>query len=285
MKTITLLALAAALIYIPGAMASDIAREVRNAGESPLTEDGGYFEIGIVAGLGNQVAEQKNPEDNDNFGGSVGITLNGEYRYKGLFFEASQGSVDGLNFGYTLWNNNTWQLDFLAASVSGGYSTDNDINEDDTEQQRNEKLVDRNTFYTGTGFRITGYLEDYIIQYRLVTDTFDSNGFETSLRFGKHWQYRNWNFHGVVGGDYTSAKAGRYLWGIKADEASERFTAYEPGASVELQAELGLSYPINENLVFRTTARYTHFSDEKSNSPYIKDDHSASLFTTLTYVF
>lgn len=285
MKLVKTIALASSLMYASGVTASDIARDVRKANESPLIENGGYFELGIGAKALNQVSVQEDPKDDKDTVYGIGFALGGEYRFKGLFIEASEGSLDGINLGYTLWNNATWQADLIAASVDGSFRSDNDIEETDTEEQRNKKLIERDTLRIGAGVRVTGYLNDHIIQYRLVGDTFDGNGFETSLRFGRHWQYQNWNFHGIVGASYLSAKASRYLWGISEDDATEKFAAYTPSAGVTLQAEFGVTYPMSEHWVFRTTTRYIQFSDEKSDSPLYKDDHLSAIFATINYVF
>ncbi|NQY37833.1 MAG: MipA/OmpV family protein [Alteromonadaceae bacterium] len=56
---------------------------------------------------------------------------------------------------------------------------------------------------------------------------------------------------------------------------------------MSFSTELGVTYPISENWVFKATARAATISDEITDSPYYqnKDSLATSFRTSLSYVF
>lgn len=282
MKQILFLTLVTALLT-EQVFAADIATDVRSGKGVPDNSNGGYFEIGPSASYG----ANSRVDDDDDEGYGIGVELGGAYRYKGFFIELSQGTFDGLNLGYNFWNNQHWSVDLLASSFNGSIDTDNADRIDSrlTEAQRDAELVDRDTFYSGAGIRVTGYYGDYILQYRLITDTHGGNGVVSTARLGKSWQVKNWNFHGIVNAQYTSATTNRYWFGIDAEEATTRFPEHDPNASVSFSAEVGVTYPLGKDWVFRSFARYGLLSDDAKDSPLTDDDHWALFVNSISYVF
>lgn len=272
------------VLLLKPVFAADIATDVRSGNGVPDSSNGGYFEIGATTGY---LTSPRVIDDDDDEGWGVGISLAGAYRYKGFFVEASQGTFDGLNLGYNFWNGQHWSADLLASSFNGILDTDNADTIDGrlTEAQRNSELIDQDSFYSGAGIRLTGYYGDYILQYRLVTDTHGGNGVTSTGRLGKSWQVKNWNFHGVVSAEYTSATTNRYWLGVGAAEATTRFPEYDPGASFSFNAEVGVTYPLGKDWVFRSFARYGLLSDEAKDSPLTDDDHWVLFVNSISYVF
>jgi len=271
----------AVLLITNNVIAADIAADIRNAAAGPDVSNGGYFEVG----LGFQYVERSfvSAEDDGVYGT---LDVAGAYRYNRLFVELSQGTLDGLNLGYHLWSNNNWSVDLLGASINGIFNVGND---DDisalSEAQRNEAILDRDAFYNGAGFRATAYFGNNILQYRLVTDIHDNNGVVSTLRLGRSWQLRNWNLHGVVSADYASAKTSQYLYSVTQNEATARFPEYDVGSTMSYIAEVGLTYPISEHFVFRSTARYTQLSNGEQNSPLTDSGDRTYIGTSIHYVF
>lgn len=283
MKNLFLALLGAILICTQHTFAADIATDIRHAADGPDTSNGGHFEIG----LGLAYVNDSRLSVSDNVDGAVAfLSVGGSYRYKGLFLEMSQGTLDGFNLGYHLWNNQRWAVDMLGASINGVLNEDDDENYSElSESQRDNALIDRDTFYAGAGFRATGYFGNTILQYRLVSDIYDNNGIVSTLRLGQNWQHRNWNFHGVISADYASTKTSRYWYGVSENQATTRFPEYNVGSTMSYTAELGLSYPISEHFVFSSTARYTRFSNGVQDSPLTDGNDSALIFTSINYVF
>lgn len=266
--------------------ANDIAREVRIGSVGADYSDGYYVEIGVGGSLGNTHKAQENPADDDEIYLELELLLSGEFRYKGFFGGFTEGTFDGINFGYNFFNTRRLSFDFLASSFNGELDIDyEEIEDSDSEAARTRKLLNRDTFYNGAGLRATAYLEDYILQFRLVSDIHRSNGLQGSARIGRHWQIRNWNFHAIGGFVYDSTDLNRYLWGVSEDEASERFPEYNPGAGWKFQFETGSVYPLRKDWVFRSLLRYTNFSKEVERSPLMVNPFSLSLGVSINYVF
>lgn len=266
-------------------LAADIADAVRHGSQKVDQDNGGYFELFARTGCEHDARVTKRSED-DYEECLVEWGIGGEYRYHGLFIEASSNTRDGLNLGYTLWQAADMSVDLLAASISG--SDDSSVDPEKpglTEAERNDAIVDRNTLYMGAGARVTYYFGQNIFQYRLITDVRDGDGFISTARVGRSWQVRNWNFHGIAGLTFTSSDVNQKLIGINAREATGRFPEYRPGSSLEPTFEVGATYPISERIVSRTELHVTPHASAVRDSPLIDSDWSGAITTTLSVVF
>ena len=275
-KTITFTVLMAALLTQP-LQAADIAGEVRNGEDGPDTSDGGFLEVGVGASLWNH------PQVWNDHKGGYGLIVSGAYRYKGLFVEAINGTADGVNLGYQLWNDDQWAVDLIGINATNGRT--NPIEPNLPETSRNLWLMDRQTALTGAGLRVTRYFDDYIFQFRVLNDIYNNRGNYGSARLGRSWQYRNWNFHAIGGIEYFDSQFGEHLVGVGADEATRAFPQYSPGSFAQVEGEVGVTYPMTEHWVFRATIRHTFLPDAVTNSPLYEDNYATSLFTSLNYVF
>ncbi|WP_246439047.1 MipA/OmpV family protein [Teredinibacter franksiae] len=274
------------LLYTLPLFAADIASDVRTTGErESQNEDGGFFEVGLVVGHIHSPLESNQVDGEAGFG--IDIDFFGEYRKHGFFIEATQGTQDGLNLGYTFWQNPTWQVDFLAGSMNGFYEPDMDltIHEDDSDEEKNRKLYERNTFYMGTGLRVTHYVDDYVVQYRLLADTLEGNGVTSSLRVGRGWQYRNWNFFGIASAMYNSAKTNHMWFGVEEHEATNLYPAYSPGSTASLSLQLGFIRPLSEKWVLRGYIGFDQYPDEARKSPLMSDSNGNYALISFNRVF
>ena len=277
MKKTFLLAL---LLLNLKAMAGDIVADVSS---SAYQGNGNYFEVGLVAGfIDNPLVRAADRAD----GAIIDVDAGGAYQYKSFFIEASQGSQDGVNVGINIWNNRHWSVDILAASLFQ-YLPPRDVpkHSKNEQERREKKLLSRDTIYSGSGIRITNYYNDYVFQYRLVTDTFSARGMISTLRFGRGWQVRNWNIHTILSAQYTSKKTNDYWFGVDRDETTVNFPIYTPEASLHYSALLGLTYPLSENWVFRSFAGYVTVPKTVRDSPIVEGDHLKLLVSTINYVF
>ncbi|KGJ92427.1 MipA/OmpV family protein [Thalassotalea sp. ND16A] len=266
-----------------GSFASDISHNVRSGTQQAGSSED-YLEIGLMHLM----------RDEPTFLGKGGsytntsLIVNGSYNWNNLFIESYSESGHGLVVGYNAFDNERWSLDFMVTTDWGEVSFEHDgryfFDED--------KLM--------AGGRLSGYIGDYIVQFALNQDaTGDHNGTTASALIGRSWQYRNWNFHGIVGAEYVSAKLNDYYVGVSAEDAAAlndyyarvsaetRIDAYEADASVGFSSEFGVTYPISEDWVFRATARAVTVPDEISDSPYYgyKKSVLTSLRTSISYVF
>jgi len=278
-----------AVIILAGAsfssacFANDITHSVRSDTEQAGSTEN-YLELGIM------YAEGSGPSfiDDGNWDGTL-LIINGSYNWNGLFVENYSESGNGIVFGYNALNNDNWSLDLTVTTEWWQKNFDN-----------NGRYPGLNNQYYSepltVGGRLTGYLGNNAVQFSVNQDaTGDHNGTTISALIGRSWQVRNWNFHGIVGVEYASAKLNDYYVGVsEARAASPRFdfieggaSAYEAGDSVSFSTEFGVTYPITQDWVFRATGRVVTIADEITDSPYyvIKDSVATSFRTSLTYVF
>jgi len=255
------------------ALSADIAHKLRNNSQDITTTEN-YFELGlgIAAGVAPSLTD-----DDDKWAGAS-LVINGSYNWNGLFIEKYGESGDPLLLGYNLYENENWSLDVVMGPKFGGLHFNDKFKELD---ERNSS----NMF----GARLTGYIGENVLQLSLKHDiSGNSHGTLASALIGRNWQIRNWNFHSLVGVQFFDSRINDYYYGINEAEAQRtQFTQYSPGSNFNATAEVGVTYPITENWVFRSTARLKTVSDADMNSPIFETTRSTSmsLSSSLTYVF
>lgn len=252
-------------------LAADIARDVRVGGVAASSRNGGFLEAGI--GLFSSKDPVRGEEDEQ----GIGVLLSGRYQWHGLFIETIEHSVNTLSLGYNLWNNNHWSLDIIGTSINSEIITDDNKALEGLRKRKSDFLF---------GGRASGYYGNYVFQLQAVEDASGAHGgIITSLEGGRHWQKRNWNFHTLLGIQHHSQQVVNYYLGIRPDEASATLPEYHTGSGSFFTAEIGVTYPISEHWVFRSTAHYAQLSDNLNRSPIISSKHFNHLSTTLSYVF
>ncbi|NKB33324.1 MAG: hypothetical protein GKR91_09510 [Pseudomonadales bacterium] len=280
----TLFSVLISILFVGNSYCQDIASAARSGNFANTLTNGGYLEVGAGATYRN--LSRLNIKEDEAAG--IGIFIGGEYRYEGFFLEAAQGTADGLNLGYNFYNGNGFSVDILASSLSGrNTGRDNDIGENLSEQALNRALRDQDSLYNGAGIRLTAFQPDdnRIYQLRLVSDIHDNNGFQATFRTSKTRQYRNWNFHTIFSLGYLSSDTADYFFGVDEVEATKRFPEFKPSSAWTIGAEAGVTYPLSENWVFRSTLRVGRYSGDIEDSPFITGKGSFSFTTFFTYVF
>lgn len=285
MKRNTIL-LVAVLLLSSSLHAADIVSDVRAGSGGYDNSNGGYFELGVGQ---NFIANSNGARSFSN------ILLAGAYRYRGFFGEAIHPGLSldgshatGLTLGVNLWGNDQWVVDFLAVSTSDRLTSRvNNVDFSESEDsERDREVNSRDTIYTGTGVRITGYFGDTLLQFRLSDDIYNGRGVTGSARLGYSRQVKNWSFHGVLSADYTSRETGQYWYGVSAEEASTLFPQYDVRSSTTSYAvAIGATYPVRENVVFRSAASYSLLDDEVARSPFQQGNYRIRWDTSLSYVF
>ena len=257
-----------------------------NGQSDPIFENGGFLELALGFGhfdfarINELDGLRKAPRSD-----RLIFNVHGAYRYNRFFIEATRDGFDGVNLGATLWKNDKWTVDFLAANIGGGFGDDDD-SPPVTDAEKNVALIDRDTLFVGAGARITRYIgDDKIAQFRILSDYHDSNGTLWSARLGKQWQYGNWSYTGFVGARYNTAKLNNYLYGVSASEATELFPEYKGENAVALEAEIGASYPLTRKLVFRSDLSLVRYERQIYNSPLLDDKQDAKFISSISYVF
>lgn len=265
-------------------MAGDLSSDVRKGASGPDTGNGGYVEVGLgFASYTNPVVgapegNKKGEVHNEGF-----IDISARYQYNGWFVELFSQSLEQFTMGYNFYNgthdytSGNWALDWVALAEH------DEMSGDETNDYRGLKTR-RGDFMSGP--RATAYLGNYIVQLHALTDISRTHYGELySLKLARHWQYRNWNFHGIVGATYRSQEITDYYFSIAADEASEVFPEYSAPAGMAYVAEFGATYPISEKWVFRGFIRRIELASVATKSPLILDDHGEIIATAISYVF
>jgi len=278
--------LAVVIYFSSNVYAAEIARDVQAGTGDYRNKNGGYFEFGV--GLNLLANTEAIVMKND-------FLLAGAYRYRRFFVEAispgislDDGTIGGLTLGVNIWRDERWAIDLLGANTTqrpaSRISKIDYSNSDDPEKDRD--VFERDSFYSGAGVRLTGYFGNTILQFRVVDDVYKNNGITSSARIGYSRQVKNWNYHGVVSAAHASRETGQYWYGVSAEEASSLLPQYDVSSPViSYSAELGATYPVRENVVFRSTARYTQFDDAVTDSPLQEGDFRLRWNSSLSYVF
>ncbi len=266
--------------------ANDISQVLRNNGNDT---DGGYFELGVGVYTKNSPSMVNEESWDTNFYTSI----SGSYQWHGIFIEAYGESMDPLTFGYNAINYQSWSFD-IVIGPRHDYIDPLEIDAlgnfiGPVQEERLSGIEERNVDMLFGG-RFTYYFDENVLQLQAKTDVAkDSHGGNLiSLLFGRNWQLRNWNFHGLFGIEYRDKKIANYYVGVSEEEAqNSKFDQYNTGSSFTYTTEVGLTYPLTEDWVFRSTAKYVHFPSELINSPlFIKSQSGdTELSTSISYVF
>lgn len=261
------------LIISTSVLSADITHSIRNNTEDKATTEN-YFELG----LGLAVGRGPSLTDYDDKWASPYLIVNGSYNWKGLFVERYGESDDPLLLGYNAYENENWSLDIVMGPKFGGLHFNGRF-----------KILDDRNSSAMFGGRLTGYVGDNVLQFSLKHDiSGNSHGTIASALVGRNWQVRNWNFHSLLGLWVRDSRINDYYRGVSAEEAARsEFSAYDAGSSVNVNAEVGVTYPISEDWVFRATGRATTIDDSIVDSPlYLTPRSNAlALSTSLSYVF
>lgn len=258
--------------------AGDLAGEVRTGTSGPDNRNGGYFEVGLgVASYTNPVVgmpegNQKGEVHTEGF-----LDISARYQYQCLFAELFSQSLEQFTMGCNFYNGNHWSLDWV------GMAPHDEMTEDEAKEYRGLKKR-RGDFMSG--LRATAYVGNYIVQLHTLTDISNIHHGELySLKLARHWQYRNWTIHGIVGATYRSQQITDYYYSIDEAEASEQYPQFAARASMAYVAEAGVSYPLSEKWVFRGLIRRIDLDSRALESPLILDDHGQLIATSISYVF
>lgn len=271
------------LIISSRAEAADIVGDMRKTSLSSSDEFVGYFELGAELGW------QDHGWVNEENGAYIQPAAGFELRFKGMFAEGVQGTSDGLNLGYTLMESASWSIDLL--TFSGGVAIELEeeekegAEENQSEARKNRELRERERAFGGVGVRVSRYWGDYVIQFRLINDVFESAGVMSTLRVGRNYLYRNWNLHCIASLVYSSAKTNQHFIGVQAYEATERYPEFNAQDSTHGELEFGVTYPLSENWVFKGLSKIKQLPDSQRESPLVDKKLGATVTGSVTYVF
>jgi len=265
-----LAALLLSLLITDQANSADISRDIRAGREDESVENDGYLEFSFSSIL-NQMPIPRS----DEFIRTVGI--GGHYRYKRFFIDAHAESYNQFQLGLNAYSGNMWSIDSLIAGSEHGV---------DSELNTELKLFTKREEATFFGVRATGYNGPYILQFETLWDISELHyGSLLTASFARTWLYRNWNFHALLGARYESARTLDYQFGIDPEEASATYPEYQAGAGTTFVTEAGVTYPLNQYFVFKSTFRWWELPSAVVGSPFITDDSYLTFSNSITFVY
>lgn len=250
--------------------AADISRDVREGREDETIVNDGYFEISVSA-----ILNEMPIPGSDQLIGKIG--LGGHYRYKRFFVDAHAESYNQTQLGLNVYSGDVWSIDVLNATSEHG--VDSELN------RELKEFTDRDSA-SYLGVRATAYNGPFIYQLETLRDV--SNVHEGTLitaTAARQWLVRNWNFHALLGARYESAEALDYQYGNTIEDATSIYPAYDAGAGTTFVTEVGVTYPLNEHFVFKSTGRWWELPGAIVDSPFIEGDSYLTFSTSITFVY
>ncbi len=229
---------------------------------SDKERSGGHLKVGFG------YKEIHNPYEDTYKDSGKTLFLNARYQWENrLFVEASYYRVlnTGLNLGYNVYNTENWNFD-VTTLIGHGPSEVGLYDED-------EIFYKKRNITRMVGLRATGSFEQTTMQFVLAPVSLNSeydNAMYASAWLDHSIQFKNWEFYAAVGLEYRSEDMLDYHYGIPEEVATKNFAAYNPGAGIDITAEVGVSYPISQNWLFETYYRHTELSDSINDSPIIQ---------------
>jgi len=263
--------LALSLLLISQAVpAADISRDVRAGREDESVVNDGYLEISASI-----ILNEMPIPGSDHLIGNIG--LGGHYRYKRFFIDAHAESYNQFQFGLNAYSGAEWSFDILGATSEHGV---------DSELNRELKAFTEREPASYLGLRATGYSGSYILQFEALKDVSDVHeGTLVTATVARQWLVRNWNFHALIGARFESAQALDYQFGVDPDEATSIYPVYEAGSGTTIVTEFGVTYPLNEHFVFKSTGRWWELPESVVGSPFITNDSYLTFSNSITFVY
>ena len=234
---------------------------------------------------------QKSPYYSEESGGS--LFLSGRYQIKpGFFIEASHGANEldqGVNIGFNFFNTDTWSFDLMTVRGHGENSYHFGNNGETV-------LIETRKSTNMLGVRSTGSFGRSTVQLTVAPYSFNDrydNAVYASLWGSHSWQLKNWQINAAIGAEYRSRGMLDYYY--STNEAMENFgmPSYQASSGINLLSQIGVSYPISENVLFESYARYKHLSSSISDFPVMRlasqfedrQKHETEFGILVSYVF
>lgn len=257
-------------VLLVSAFAADISRDVRAGREDESIENDGYLEVSFSA-----IYNEMPIPGADRYVGTIG--LGGHYRYKRFFIDAHAESYNQFQFGLNAYSGDIWSVDLLGASSEHGV---------DSELNRELIAFTQREPAGYLGVRATGYNGPYIFQFEALGDVSDvHDGALLTASAARTWLYHNWNFHALLGARFESAKTLDYQFGIDPIEATTAYPVYEAGSGTTFVTEFGVTYPLSENFILKTTGRWWELPSAVVGSPFITNDSYLTFSASITFVY
>ena len=256
------------------AYSADIAHTLR-ANTQDNNDPDNFIEIGLGAslGIGSSLTDQKAK------GLGLFINLSSSYNWNGFFIDLGSETAEPLVIGYNAHNSDKWSFDLVLGTTEGGVSENTDDRFIGIMKRQSSTMV---------GARLTGYFGKNILQMSLKRDVRDiSDGTVATALLGRNWQYRNWNFHGLIGLNISDSKFNDYYLGVSEEESVlTGIETYDGKVSIHFSSSMGVTYPISENWIYRADISVSSNFGQNDSSLFEKRrKFDSGISTSINYVF
>ena len=110
---------------------------------------------------------------------------------------------------------------------------------------------------------------------------------------GRTWQAKNWEIYASAGLEYLSEEILSHYYEPTDELQNVGFPSYDAGSGINVTTQLGVSYPISENVLFESYVRYTELSNSINKSPIVRlvkdlegrDENVTEFGVLFSYVF
>jgi outer membrane scaffolding protein for murein synthesis (MipA/OmpV family) len=253
---------------------ADIAHTLR-ANTQDNNDPDNFIEIGLGASLG--IGSSLTDEEAKGLG--LFINLSSSYNWNGFFIDLGSETAEPLVIGYNAHNSDKWSFDLVLGTTEGGVSEDTDDRFIGIMKRQSSTMV---------GARLTGYFGKNILQVSLKRDVRGiSDGTVATALLGRNWQYRNWNFHGLIGLNISDSKYNDYYLGVSEEESVlTGIESYDGKASIHFSSSVGVTYPLSENWIYRADISVSsNFGQNDSTLFEKRRNFDSVISTSINYVF
>lgn len=253
--------------------------------ETTEDQSGGFLKVGYGYKF------ESSPYEDEISKGSLFVS--GRYQIDwGLFVEAAFGANElqqGLSYGYNFYNTESWNFDLMTLRAHG------DTTLVVTNQNEDVSLFKQNDTDM-IGFRATGYYGQTRLQFIAAPYSLNDNvedAFYASAWLAHSWQVKNWEIQAMTGVQLRSAEILDHYYGTPDVLVGESLPEYEAGSGLDYTAQIGVAYPLTENILFESYFRYTKVSSAVTDSPFIqqitmqpnRSDNVTEFGVLFSYVF
>ena len=119
-----------------------------------------------------------------------------------------------------------------------------------------------------------------------ISSTHD--GYYAKITVGYPIPTGDWKLIPSISYRYIDSKMSNHLFGVSQSDvtkSSGAVSAYDTGATEEVQYGVRAIYPFSNNTTFMLGVSYTKYNDKILNSPIIEDNSVMSILTGITFSF
>jgi len=252
--------------------ASSFADDTKANSNDDNSRSGGYLKIGYG------YKYEQTPYHFEKNGGA--LFLSGRYQFEnGIYIEASHGANElsiGNSVGYNFYNTEHWNFDLHGLQAHGSVEMGFGFNNGNAENPDYELLHMDSKSTHMLGLRSTGNYDQITFQFTLAPYSFNDeydDGIFASAWVGRSWQLKNWELHALAGVNYRSSEIINYYYSTSDEIVAKnepQLGAYQADGGLDVVTQVGVSYPVSQNVLFESYLRYTDVSDEIIKSPVMQ---------------